>query len=225
MRKKILTDYEIQEITTLYKQSINILTISKMTKIHHKRIRDKLKELGIFLSTSDLAKLRVGPKNTFYGKKHSEKTKKKHSEFMKTRLGKLNPNYRHGNYQRRPRDYKIAEFKPVRNLVFKRDNYTCQITKIKGGTLHAHHLLPYWVCPEAYLDIENLITVSNNIHLKICHNGDWAKFNMDIIPDSLITKYKLDRERLTDLAGMHNAPDVIVRTSDIHKTEEINRND
>lgn len=151
---------------------------------------------------SSLAKTRKGSKNPFFGKTHSEEVKKLLSEKNRQRLGKLNPNYKNGKYFRRPRDFKIAEFSKVRNFVFNRDQFTCQITGLKGGHLHAHHLLPYWICPDAFLDVENLITVSTKAHFEMCHEGSWGSFNVSIIPDTLIKKYNLDRERLNDLASV-----------------------
>ncbi|WP_053070023.1 GIY-YIG nuclease family protein [Clostridium sp. K25] len=46
---------------------------------------------------------RYGADNPFYGKKHSMKTRKRVSEFAKTRVGNLNPNYGNG--------YKIKGYK------------------------------------------------------------------------------------------------------------------
>lgn len=151
---------------------------------------------------SEIAKTRKGEKNTFFGKSHTDSSKQKMSESAKTRLGELNPNYKNGNYIRRPRDFKQAEFTKLRNQVFNRDNYTCKLTGIKGGNLHPHHLLPYWVCPDAFLDIENLITVSSKAHFELCHNSSWGSFNVELIPEGLLNKYSLDRERLSELASI-----------------------
>jgi hypothetical protein len=134
------------------------------------------------------------------GKVFSEETRKKIGLKTKERVGQRNPNYKHGKYVRRPRDYKIHEFTKVRNFVFNRDGYKCVLTG-KTGNLHAHHLIPYWVKPEAFLDSDNLITVSTEVHFNLCHKNDWTKFNVDIIPDSLIVKYSLNRERLNELAS------------------------
>jgi predicted transcriptional regulator len=153
---------------------------------------------------SDLAKTRTGNKNSFFGKKHSKDVKDKLSKIAKDRQGKLNPNYRHGKNIRRPRDFKTGEFTPIRKFIFNRDNYTCVISGQKGGHLHAHHLLPFWVMPEAFLDVDNLITVSTSCHFKICHNENWQSFNVDLIPDSLLEKYSLHRERLNELAASFN---------------------
>lgn len=217
MAQKITLTEEIkQEMVKIYRTTLSVITTAKSIGLGKNRTRKELKDLGVLLSISDYAKLRTGDKNHFFGKTHKESTKKKHSEFMSTRLGELNPNYKNGRYLRRPRDFKIAEFKPIRNDVFNRDNYTCVISGAKGGNLHAHHLIPYWVCAEAFFDKENIITVSTEVHFSICHKGDWARFNADLVSDKLLHKYSLDRERLNDLADFHNKKsDAIVRSNDI----------
>jgi hypothetical protein len=150
---------------------------------------------------SEFAKKRTGENNHFFNKTHSDLTKTILSEKAKSRLSDLNPNYKNGKYLRRPRDFKIAQFSKIRNFVFNRDKFTCKLTGQVGGHLHAHHLIPYWVCPEAFLDVDNLITVSTEAHFKVCHKESWGSFNVELIPDELIIKYSLDRERLNELAS------------------------
>ena len=203
--KKIeLSEEQFEELKTEYLRTLSVIETAKKFNLGKNKTRKLLKDAGVLLTLKEYASLRVGEKNHFYGKKHTDENKKNHSLFMQTRLGELNPNYRHGTYVRRPRDFKIAEFKPIRSFVFNRDNHTCQLTGVKGGHLHAHHLIPFWVCEEAFFDVENLITVSSEAHLKMCHNGSWSRFNVDIIPDKLLKKYSIDRERLNELAGIYN---------------------
>lgn len=226
MSKKIeITETLLQDIIIMYKKNLSVVETAKSFSIGKNKTRKLLKDSGALLSISDHAKMRTGKNNPFFGKIHSEENKTKHSEFMKTRLGELNPNYRHGNYLRRPRDFKIAEFSRLRSVVFNRDNHTCQVTGVRGGHLHAHHLLPFWVCEEAFLDIENLITVSTEAHLNLCHNGDWAKFNANLVTDKLLQKYSIDRERLNEMADFHNKSDVIVRPLTINKISELDGNE
>lgn len=169
------------------------------------------------------AKTRTGAKNSFYGKKHTIETKKTIGKFTQKRIGKLNPNYKHGKYKRKPRDFKIHEFVPLRNFAFNRDKYTCHYCKVKGGHLHAHHILPYWVCNSAYLDIENLITVCSKCHFDKAHKGNWMNFDFSLITETLKKRYDLQRERLNELAA--KLAEAIVRPSDISETEESSRND
>lgn len=177
---------------------------------------------------SEHAKSRKGKNNSFYGKKHDEFTKKKISEAAKKRTGERNPNYRHGNYKRRTKDHLISEFSSFKTACFERDNYTCKICNKRGGlTLNAHHKIPYWVCQDSYFDLDNLMTCCKSCHKDVAHKGDYARFNVDLIEESLIIKYNLHRERLNELADFKNKKksDAIVRSSDINKTEESDRND
>lgn len=172
---------------------------------------------------SKLGKKRVGDKNSFFGKKHTEEVKKKLSEYSKERVGKRNPNYKTGEYQRRPRDFKVAEFTRLRNFIFNRDEYTCKYCTKMGGHLHAHHKIPFWVNKDAFLDPNNLITVCTECHFSKAHKGNWSKFDETLIDDRLIKKYSLDRERLNDLAE-NKISDAIVRPTEINKTVEVDRN-
>lgn len=215
MKQIELTEQQKEKMVQVYQSTLSVVQTASILGIGKNKTRKILKELGVLLTISEYAKRRIGEKNSFFGQKHSDFNKQRQSTFMKSRLGVLNPNYKNGKYIRRPRDFKNAEFTKVRNRVFNRDNYTCQITGIKGGHLHAHHLIPYWVCPEAFYDMENIITVTTEVHISICHKGDWAKFNPDLVSDKLLHKYSLNRERLNELADFHNKSDAIVLSSDI----------
>jgi len=45
--------------------------------------------------------------------------------------------------------------------------YRCQECSARGGTLHAHHIVPVWVDPLRARDIGNLITVCSDCHRQI----------------------------------------------------------
>lgn len=220
-------DLDEKQIEILYKELKSSYKVADALNISATAVKRVLKNLGV-LRTQKLAALerdnsyvgkykrteihkknlskhaqsRKGTLNPFYGKKHTQETKEKLKISSSSRIGELNPNYRHGKNLRRPRDFKNADFQKLRNVVFNRDKFTCQITGIKGGHLHAHHRIPYWVCPEAFLDIDNIVTVSTKTHFTICHNGSWGSFNVDLISDELILKYNLNRDRLNELASL-----------------------
>ena len=108
--------------------------------------------------------------------------------------------------------------------MFNRDQHTCNYCKVKGGHLHAHHILPYWICNEAFLDSENLVTVCSKCHFEKAHKGNWQNFDLDLITDRLKKKYNIRGERLNELTLLLNK-EAIVRPTDIQETVEIDRND
>lgn len=73
-------------------------------------------------------------------------------------------------------DKKNVEF---RNNVFERDDYTCQITGVRGGELAAHHLKSYASNKELRFDINNGVTLSKDFH-RFAHKIFGYKQNIDI---------------------------------------------
>lgn len=59
-----------------------------------------------------------------------------------------------------------GQYRRLRYLVFKRDNYTCQICE-KQKDLNIHHVIPYKISKNN--DLENLITICRSCHSK----EDW----------------------------------------------------
>lgn len=59
---------------------------------------------------------------------------------------------------------KKAEYKEWREEVFKRDDYTCQKYKIKGGILHPHHIKNFAEYTRLRFVISNGITLSEKAH-------------------------------------------------------------
>ena len=57
-----------------------------------------------------------------------------------------------------------AAYKEWRITVFRRDNYTCQICKIRGGILQADHVKPFSLYPSLRLDISNGRTLCVECH-------------------------------------------------------------
>ena len=63
------------------------------------------------------------------------------------------------------------EYKNWRKKVFDRDNYTCQICDQKGGTLNAHHIIPFSKNKKLRTDLSNGLTMC-----KKCHNSFHRKY-------------------------------------------------
>ena len=72
-------------------------------------------------------------------------------------------------YEDRIKMRRHPDYREWRNSVFERDDYTCQITGIKGCRLTAHHLYSFDEYEELRLDVDNGITINKQIH-KTFHN-------------------------------------------------------
>ena len=59
---------------------------------------------------------------------------------------------------------KSFEMNEWRRLVFKRDDYTCQLCGIRGGDLNAHHVLSFVNFPKYRLEVDNGITYCEECH-------------------------------------------------------------
>lgn len=59
---------------------------------------------------------------------------------------------------------KSAKYKQWREKIFQRDNYTCQICGVKGGKLHADHIMPFALFSELRLELDNGRTLCEGCH-------------------------------------------------------------
>lgn len=92
-------------------------------------------------------------------------SKQCYSDWQKTEenRGENNPNWKHGGYESETR--KTPEWRTWRELVYKRDNYTCQLCKEVGGQLHPHHIKKRMYFPELMFEPLNGITLCVNCHM------------------------------------------------------------
>lgn len=77
--------------------------------------------------------------------------------------------HRSGVYTKHQIDRCLRYSKKANNwrvAVFKRDNYTCQKCKVRGGYLEAHHIKPFAHFPELRFDLNNGITLCRKCHTK-----------------------------------------------------------
>lgn len=58
------------------------------------------------------------------------------------------------------------KYKEWRTDVFKRDDFTCRECGMRGGSLEAHHILPFCAYPELRYDLHNGITLCEACHYK-----------------------------------------------------------
>ena len=111
------------------------------------------------------------------GKPLSEQNKANISKALKGRemseewINKIRvSNTKHGNTNINKLIRSSAKFIKWRKEVFKRDNYTCQECKKRGGIyLHAHHVKQFAFYPELRFDTNNGITLCRDCHKNIKH--------------------------------------------------------
>lgn len=90
------------------------------------------------------------------------------------------------NRGRKPRTYHLrtdirsqhagAEYADWRKKVFERDDYTCQICKVRGGRLNADHIKDWAAFPLLRFDITNGRTLCVPCH-KTTETYGWAKYH------------------------------------------------
>ena len=105
----------------------------------------------------------TGIKNAFYGKKHTIEARKKVSQTKKdsplTPRGKNNPAWIDGKGEDRHGERvtfsQTLSYRLWREMVLKRDDWTCQICLKRGGRLHVDHIKSYREFPELRVDTNN----------------------------------------------------------------------
>ena len=65
----------------------------------------------------------------------------------------------------------------LHTLVFKRDAYTCQHCGQRGGTLSAHHIMPWASYPALRYSTENCITLCKKCHIEFHTMYGWEDFD------------------------------------------------
>lgn len=102
------------------------------------------------------------------GIKESDETRLKKSLALK---GDKNPNWQGGKEPVNNRIRKSAEYQIWRRDVLKRDDYTCQHCKKRGGKLHADHIKPFALYPELRFTLDNGRTLCIPCHHKTETHG------------------------------------------------------
>ena len=165
--------------------------------ITKKALMDKKKKQGnLFCSRKCYCKYRsdnyIGENHPRYGKKHSEETKKKIKDASPIRLGKDSPNWKGGITTENNLLRWCQKNKDLRELVFSRDDYTCQICGARNGNgkaifLNSHHIKSWAKYPQLRFKASNCTTLCVPCHKKV-HKGEisfnnensWATSDADV---------------------------------------------
>lgn len=123
--------------------------------------KDKISKSHLGICPSKEAKEKM--KKAKEGTTQSEKTRKKRSESLRGDKCYL---WKGGVTLKNKIIRSNIEIRLWREKVFKRDNYTCQKTKVKGKRLEAHHIQNFADFPELRFDVDNGITLSEKAHDK-----------------------------------------------------------
>ena len=140
------------------------------------------------------AKLRIGGKNPFYGKKHTEKTKKRLSE---ANTGELASNWQ-GGISKEPYDQKwTLKFK---RAIRRRDNQVCMLCgihreKLKKA-LYVHH-----INYDKKLTIpQNCISLCSSCHSKTNFKREyWIKFFQSLLSEKYDYRYSEHGEAILEI--------------------------
>jgi len=97
-----------------------------------------------------------------YANGHSKEHRQKIAD---SRTGDKHPNWKGGITPERTAYWRSDEYQNWRNSVFERDNYTCQRCLERGGYLHSHHIIPYFIAQEERFKVDNGAALC-----KSCHN-------------------------------------------------------
>lgn len=141
---------------------------------------------------------KTGIDHPFYGKHHSQETKKKMSLIKKDYIpwnkgrrcsqldGENNPNWKGGISSEIDKIRYSSEMKTWRKKVYIRDNYTCQKCKIRGGRLCSHHIENFSSVEELRFDIDNGIILCKEHHNQFHKIYGRKNNNQDQINEFLI---------------------------------------
>lgn len=154
------------------------MSASRKGKPISEETKQKIRETNI--RTNSVLRLRTGRPVWNKGKKGvqvwSEESKKRQSETLK-RIGHRPPLIKGDKHYKwkggvTPEKMKVRnslEYKLWRKAVFSRDNWTCQKYHVKGGLLHAHHIVSFHADLDLRLSVDNGVTLSHRAHMEF-HN-------------------------------------------------------
>lgn len=102
----------------------------------------------------------------------------------KDNSGKNNPSWKGGITPNTIKERRRF-VKEIGVFILKRDNYTCQLCKKRGGELQVDHIQPWSEYVELRFDINNCRTLCRSCHYKITFNREmpkdskWGKYHLN----------------------------------------------
>jgi len=100
--------------------------------------------------------------------------------------GENHHNWKDGKYPLKDKIRHSPEAKTWRKMVFERDNYTCQKTKVRGGNMEVHHILNFSEYTELRFEIFNGITFSEKSHLEFHNKYGWKNNTREQIEEFIM---------------------------------------
>lgn len=114
---------------------------------------------------------KVGTVGPMIGRKHKSESNLKNKIAHLGKLGPLSGNWRGGIYPKNLLIRRSQKYKEWVQQVYRRDDYTCQDCDEKGGSLNAHHIVPFRECREYWkegiFDVDNGLTLCKGCHQKV----------------------------------------------------------
>lgn len=114
-------------------------------KSHSKEVIEKLRAISTGRTLSIESRKKVSENNAKYwkGRKITTAMRQAISKAQRGRDGSLSPMWRGGITPLNRRIRHLIPYIEWRIKVFKRDDYTCQNCKVRGGKLHVDHIKPF----------------------------------------------------------------------------------
>lgn len=104
----------------------------------------------------------------------NKEMRRKQSLAKLNRFGNLANNWQGGKSKENKLLRSRFEYKELRRSIFQRDNYTCQICKVRGGHLNMDHIKEWCNYPELRFDPNNCRTLCIECHRKTPNYGSKA---------------------------------------------------
>jgi hypothetical protein len=124
---------------------------------------------GHMLGKSHKPETKEKIKKSNLGKKRSITTINKIKEKRKLQIGEKCPGWKGGITPFIVKARNNQDYFNWRKTIFERDNFTCQICKIKGKFLHGHHIVGVYERFDLIYEVDNGITLCKDCHIDF-HN-------------------------------------------------------